>query len=379
MGEPGDGVAGPRVRTQFFNYYELIARLLIRAFPLPPTLAPSRPRPEHIVLVGFAAFGQSVALKMVRMAQQLFREEMGGEVKWQVAKPRITVVDPLAEERIAEFVRLNPHFRDYCDLTPCAVATTDVHFQDLPFLKDAEPGSHTTLVFCLETEAVTVRAMSLIGELSASANCPVDRIFLRIAQPERLGPVLEKMQPASGKPEVVYVAPNSEVFNANVILSHGLDLLAREIHKAYLSVEAADRRANNLPTAAGKEWDELSEGDRNSNREAADHLWAKLHMLGYELQEVPAHRPKPSVNLALLNQLKEGEEELARAEHFRWMTWRVLAGWSWGAKRDNEKKLHPDIVDYDQLPEPTKEKDRVNIRIIPKLLTEGRLKTVFKK
>lgn len=379
MRESGEGQSLAKVREHFFNYYELIARLLVRRFPLPPTLAESRPPTEHIVIIGFAAFGQCVARQTIKMAQQLYRERIAGETKWQVAKPRITVVDPCAESLIAEFEHFNPHFGEFCDLDHHRLATTDARFHALPFLTRKEPGTRTTLVFCLETELVTLRTISLISALSRSVECPVDRIFLRIAQPERLGHVLEKLKPASGKPEIIYFAPDSEVFNADVILNQKLDVLAREIHIAYLSVEAADRRANNQPPAAGKKWDELSENDHQSNREAADHLWAKLHVLGYDLEDVPAGAPNQAPSPDLLRQLKEREEEIARAEHYRWMTWRVLSGWSWGDPRDNAKKLHPDIRDYDDLAEPTKEKDRVNIRVIPKLLAEGRLKAVPQK
>lgn len=55
------------------------------------------------------------------------------------------------------------------------------------------------------------------------------------------------------------------------------------------------------------------------------------------------------------------------------MAWRVLNGWQWGANRDNAAKLHPDIVDYDELAESTKEKDRIVSRVIPALLRAGRL------
>jgi hypothetical protein len=380
MGESGERLAGGVVREHFFNYYQAIARLLARKFPMPAAIGEGRPRPEQIVIVGFAAFGQSVALKLIRMAQQLYREEIAGEMKWRVTKPKITVVDPRANSLVAEFARRNPRFAEYCELEQCSIDTTDPRFQDLSFLSERDPATRTTLIFCLETESVTSRAISLVYDLSKQARCPVDRIFARIAQPERLGRLLKKLQPENGHPKVEFFAPDSEVFTAKVLLHQNLDCLAREIHKAWLEVEAADRRASNQPTAAGKTWEQLSENDRQGNREAADHLWAKLHMLGFELRVVSKGKRNQSVpNPALLAQLKEREEELALAEHVRWMTWRVLDGWSWGETRDNQKKLHPDIADYDQLPEVTKEKDRVNIRVISKMLIEGLITAVERR
>lgn len=373
--QSGKNLAGECVRANFFNYYELIARLLVRQFPLPGTVAArSRPAPEHFVLIGFGAFGQNVALKLVRMTQQLFLDSDNGVTQWKVAKPKITIVDPNAQSLLAEFERFHPQFRDFCELDQFSISTADPRFLDLPFLANQSPGGSSSLFFCVETEPVILRAISLLGASSDSEKCPISRIYLRIAQPERLGAFLEQLQSGKGKAEIKVIAPDRELFTADVILNQKLDLLAKEIHKAWLSVESKDRRKENTPTATGKTWEQLSDADRLANREAADHLWAKLHALGFKLKEAENGLPAPKADEALLRQLRELEEELARSEHFRWMTWRVLNGWRYGTPRNDHEKIHPDIVDYDQLQESTKEKDRVNIRIIPRLLQEGHLK-----
>lgn len=378
MIESGSGFAGKRVHEHLFNYYGLIARLLARQFPLPPALAESPPPPEHIILVGFAAFGQSAALRIMLTSQQLYREDASGESVWHVAKPRITVLDPQADARVAEFDQLQPEFRSYCDLESHAIATTDPGFCDQSCFAPGGNGERRTLIFCIENETEAMRVAGLISRMNPSGTPTkggVDRVFLRIARPERLGTVLDRLKPTDGIPEVTCFANDAEVFNADVILNQSLDLLARECHEAWLAVEEADRRANNQPTATGKTWEELGETDRESNREAADHLWAKLHMLGYHLTAVPKGTVVPPPPADLLRNLKSREEDMARAEHYRWMTWRILNGWNCG-DRDNSKKLHPDIRDYDDLAETTKEKDRVNVRVIPKLLKEGRLAVV---
>ena len=66
-----------------------------------------------------------------------------------------------------------------------------------------------------------------------------------------------------------------------------------------------------------------------------------------------------------------GEDEieaLARAEHRRWCCNRRLAGWRSGSPRDNTAKIHPDLVPWDELDEPTREYDRDPIRNLPRLL-----------
>jgi hypothetical protein len=51
-------------------------------------------------------------------------------------------------------------------------------------------------------------------------------------------------------------------------------------------------------------------------------------------------------------------ELLARNTHENWAHERLSHGWRWGPARDDEKKEHPCLVPYDELPEEEKEYDR---------------------
>jgi hypothetical protein len=54
-------------------------------------------------------------------------------------------------------------------------------------------------------------------------------------------------------------------------------------------------------------------------------------------------------------------ERLAANVHEIWAAQRIKDGWNWGPQRDDQKKLHPCLVPYDQLPESEKEYDRVAV------------------
>lgn len=51
-------------------------------------------------------------------------------------------------------------------------------------------------------------------------------------------------------------------------------------------------------------------------------------------------------------------ETLARHAHERWVRMRTREGWRYGPERDDRRREHPCLVDYDDLPESEKEYDR---------------------
>ena len=51
-------------------------------------------------------------------------------------------------------------------------------------------------------------------------------------------------------------------------------------------------------------------------------------------------------------------EALARQVHATWAKKRIKEGWEWGQERDDKRKLHPDLIPYDELPEEEKHYDR---------------------
>jgi len=368
------------VRQHLFNYYEVVARNLACQYPLPEALVEEGPPPEHYVIVGFGSFGQNVALKLVKMGQQLVHRRVNGKDEWHVVKPRVTVIDPRGEIAAVPFLRAHPAFKDHCEWALHRWSCEDSEFLDLTFLDAAHASAKTSIIFCLDNENISLRTALLLHDVCRGAQKTrgVDAIYLRIARPERLGGIVDNLAGQDGRPRLIFFAPDSEIFSADAILRSGVDALARAVHEAYLQAADADARANNQPTAAGKKWEELGSNDRDGNREAADHTWAKLRTLGYKISPVPEGETVAPVSDALLNELKAREEELARVEHYRWMTWRLLTGWTYGSPRDNAKKLHPDIVPYEALAPPTQDKDKVIIRAIPELLKKGRLQAVKK-
>lgn len=51
-------------------------------------------------------------------------------------------------------------------------------------------------------------------------------------------------------------------------------------------------------------------------------------------------------------------------QHEAWRTARLAQGWVYGPVLDRDQKIHPNLVDYDQLPPAQKIKDRLFMAIV---------------
>ncbi len=71
---------------------------------------------------------------------------------------------------------------------------------------------------------------------------------------------------------------------------------------------------------------------------------------------VPAPIEVGSVELP--DELAELVETMARNVHEVWAQSRISQGWTFGEKRDDDKKHHPCLVPYDELPDIEKSYDR---------------------
>ena len=74
----------------------------------------------------------------------------------------------------------------------------------------------------------------------------------------------------------------------------------------------------------------------------------------------PNYTPKPvdTTEVMLPEELESLVEQMARNVHEVWAKGRIEQGWTYGEERNDEKKTHPCLIPYEQLPEIEKEYDR---------------------
>lgn len=72
------------------------------------------------------------------------------------------------------------------------------------------------------------------------------------------------------------------------------------------------------------------------------------------------YNPQPinTDNIKLPEELFELTEKIAEQVHDVWSQGRIAEGWTYGEERNDEKKTHPCLVPYAELPESEREYDR---------------------
>ena len=87
---------------------------------------------------------------------------------------------------------------------------------------------------------------------------------------------------------------------------------------------------------------------------------SKNYILTINYKEMKTYNPKPIdvSDVVLENDLTELREAIAENAHEIWAIDRQAEGWTYGPKRDEDKKETPCMVPYSQLPEDEKEYDR---------------------
>lgn len=68
--------------------------------------------------------------------------------------------------------------------------------------------------------------------------------------------------------------------------------------------------------------------------------------------------PIDTNDITLPSDILELAEILAKNTHDVWSTQRIKEGWQYGPARNDEKKQHPGLVGYEELPESEKAYDR---------------------
>jgi len=341
-----------RLRIELFNLFDLAARRLIERFPAFRAAPAGRAQKTNVLVVCFDGVAPALIGEIARAWQ--YRE---GAVEGE--RLRITLIDPDAGLRAADLREQYPDLEQVCELVPLSVDTQSARFQrgeqrlDLP--EDYELGS--TYV-CPTGDAAAVSAAFAISQDPAVRGAP---IVVTLTDPRSgVGSLIDSTQRTLTNLNTFSLLAGS--LDPDLLRGGVYEQIARANHAEYLRAQRAlGHTARDNPSLV--EWDALPESLKQSNRLFADGVGATLARAGCRL--VPA-------SLAVHHRFEFEEdqlEELAKLEHERWVADLRRHGWRrTDGPKDPERKLHPLLRGWTELPEDERDKDRLAIRQLPDML-----------
>ncbi|NOZ20000.1 MAG: hypothetical protein GXP25_02815 [Planctomycetes bacterium] len=234
-----------------------------------------------------------------------------------------------------------------------------------------EPLQNWMDILASDIDPVEVRVLGVNGGKIAAAEYRIAlALGAQVAVVEESGREAARLAPDedwSDLPNLIHLPADPMTIRAFIGSGSGKlpekirDTVAKGVHEEY-------RRNQEKELHSGKpsmaEWASLKENLKESNRQQADDISAKLRRIGCTVERVKNRE------IVLMTFTKAEVEAMAVMEHARWNVERLLDGWTWGPQKDVDQKISPYLVSWEKLPENVREWDRQAVRAIPKLLAE---------
>jgi hypothetical protein len=334
-------------RLSMFNVYENSARLL---FLRPDQQLDHRPIRENdetvvqLILIGFGLMGEAVLIRAAMSAHFA-----------NLKRPRITVIDRHAEKkRLLLFTRY-PHLERVVDANFIEADAHDQATQErIGWLCTDTRKTISTVVISFDDDAGALSLASMLLRL-----LPQD-VPIRLRLNDHSG-LADLPRP----PQVTIFGSMHDACSPEHWLDQKLDNMARamhDVHRSSVNLAGLPRPLDRTM----RDWEQLDDDVIDSNRQAADHISVKLRAVGCRAVERKRGDPIGSFTF------KPDEIELlAKMEHQRWMAERYLAGWSYGAKKDDVTLISPYLAPWEQIPDNIRNYDRIPVRILPDVVRQG--------
>ena len=353
-------------RIRLFNYFRNRARLILDKYPLEMDSAGKLRNEPHLIIPLMDSQEEALMIQAALVGH--YRDGV---------KVTVHLVSSNASNDKCRLLRYYPNFTESAHLEVHNLSS-DSDFDDevVSIIKGMGKGGFATIHLGAREEERALTTSLLIRE-----KLPKCSTMCRVLFSEREGGVIRKV--LTDKPDELTEAlgiwlkitpPTVEACGRDSVFAQKLDDVARKIHEVWYKQNSGKiskaQKEKNMEEAkklaskpAYKEWDDLTEEQKDANRFAADHLKIKVRSLGLD----------PG-STGLAEQWAELDEEqielLSRMEHERWSAPLWISGWNTGVKRDEMNRLHPDLIPYDDLSEGTKGYDRDQVKAVAEYLKQ---------
>jgi len=335
-----------RLDLNFYSAHDLAARTLLARQP-PPTVTDRAPR---FMIIGASWFGLALAVELAR--------------HWRLLDPHrerpmeLVLVDREAGAAVTRLRRRYPFLATVCRFTS--------HERDIGNLLDGDlPDEPPDRVYlCADDEEV---ALKLALTMDHFWHRGPRSLVVRLG---RLGLLGKAFHEPDEDRLLDDVSGTLHLFDAvragsdpHLVEDSLVERLGRGIHESYLADRLREGAVWNSSRAM-RQWTELSEELKANNRAQAADVGRKLRAIGCALAPSPIWGQPEVLDDAAV-------ELLAQLEQERWCGYLRASGWRYGPSRDEAAGRHPDLVEWSQLTESSREQNRAAIRQMPGYLADA--------
>jgi len=341
-----------KFRWEFFNIYQIAGYCIQKYCPLFPDSNDSAPD-TNVLIIGVGRMGKTLISRSVRRWRDLY----GTSGK----KIIISVIDRDAQTQIRLLTLQYPSITKYCSFKCVNLDLTSPDFIEGKYLNELQAEVKISKIYlCIDDSSIALStALTLHRQIGNKDVC----IIVRTIDITGFASIFKALKTTCEGLSNIFTFPIVSCDCCrDFIVMENRDILGKVIHSNYVEQKIRSG-ADPKKDPAMKEWNELSESLRESNRQQADHIFEKVKKIGCFVSL------SSDWEEGLFEFSKDEIEFLAEDEHNRWMKERLDDGWAYGEVRDPDKKISPYLIPYKNLPEKIKEYDREPIRNIPDILS----------
>ena len=333
---------------QTFNPYEHAARWLLYEERDGHPDAHAMQVLSHMLIIGMGRLGEQI---MLQAAHNWYMRKRRGKL-------RVTVLDREAQQKMALMLQRYPRLADVCLIKPQKLELGSNENLRAALLHAANEDPVQCVYVCLGDALLSLQVCLGLLQIPVYANIP---IHARLAAESGLSGLLDQplgINQQEGRLKLFDLYESA--CSADVVLAGTHERLARGLYANYQAGKGSTSDKEDQP----QPWEQLSEPEKEDNRRQARHI---QHLLGACDYRITTLTDWDAANMRF-----EDTEVLhmARMEHDLWRQSKQQDGWRLGAQRDNDKRTHPDLVDWEELPPAEQEKNLHFIRRLPGLLAE---------
>lgn len=339
-------------RLEFFNVFESGTRALLNEFPAFSPKSETHSNRPHILIVGLGKMGESLLVQAARNWKPIHTATNN-----QLC---ITFIDNEAEIKKESLCLRYPQLDKICLLIDRQMDINSPEFKQARFLFDNQSHCDITSIYvCLSDDSFSLSTALILHKHIRNQEIP---IVVRMTHDAGLATLLRGEDFSSGSFSNLHsFGLLDRTCKPELLIGGTIEILARAIHENYiLNEKKKGETPETNPSMVS--WDELPEHLKESNRSQASHIGIKLRAVKCRVE------PLTDWEAELFQFTPEEIEKLADMEHERWCSEKIKNGWKYGTEKNNNKKTHPCLVKWNDLPVDEQKKDKDTILGLPSFL-----------